>query len=152
MIVGENSPVPGDEPLNACVVGSTGHRLWRMILLHTPLTTDDYHEVFDRRNLCRQAWSQAEAERVAQVIATLSPPGQVVVLLGSKVQDCFGIREQINPRIVAGTTYYGAPHPSGLNRWYNDGKNRSVVGKLLAELYLSYRRSECQQTTITYAR
>lgn len=141
MIVGESFHVSGQDPINARVAGSTGWRLWRMALLHTPLTEDDYHEVFDRRNLCGTRWDDGVARREAGVIHEFSEPGQLIVVLGRKVQESFG-HPSVTPLVVDEVTYYMIPHPSGLNRWYNDPSNRSTVGKLIAELYLKYRRSE----------
>lgn len=126
---------PSESPLSAIRVGSTGWRLWQMMRLHVDITLDEYHDTFDRRNLCRQAWSYVEARRVAQVIRELSPEGQVVVMLGSRVRAAMRVHAGVNPDVVRGVWFYSVPHPSGLNRWYNDAANRSHVGKLLAGIY-----------------
>ena len=117
--------------------GCTGHRIWQMLASRTGASTHDYIRSFDRRNLVVGQWdrkaAQAEARRL---MASGELRGRIVVLLGDKVREAFRLDKYlIHPQLVDGVMFRQLPHPSGLNRWYNEPVNVSMAGMLLADLY-----------------
>lgn len=68
-------------------------------------------------------WSAPKAREAADSVRA-DRPGRNLILAGRKVADAFGVPHQIltwyekDGRLVA-----VLPHPSGLNRWYNDPAN-----------------------------
>lgn len=119
--------------------GCTGHRIWLMVREHTGLDPDQYVAAFDRINLVCGPWSSAIARREAALLlecGTLRLRGPVI-LLGVQVARAFGISEgdPIRSCEADGVRFHCVPHPSGLNRWYNDPDNRRRVGLVLADAY-----------------
>jgi hypothetical protein len=58
--------------------------------------------------------------------------GRVVLLLGHRVAAAFGVRASYLTRVVVGgADVFVLPHPSGVNRWYNDAANVARLGRLL---------------------
>lgn len=102
------------------------------------LTRREYLERFDRVNLCTGKWSIKEArERAVQIVkervdawvretetSPLPPPS--IVLLGSKVVEAFGLRDQDKPFAPFVIKRWNLlrliilPHPSGLSRAWNE--------------------------------
>jgi hypothetical protein len=149
MVIGESNPHANVQALSANVPGGTGDRLHKMLKLAVrDATVSDYHEVFDRRNLCGAVWRFEDAKDEASTLMYLLQSDRAprtVVLLGNKVRRSFSVLSEakgINPVVWGNTTFYSIPHPSGLNRWYNDFANRKVVGVLLGLLYETYREYE----------
>lgn len=121
LLVGECNPYSADpryalyhEPPN-----SGGGRLCRLILGVAP---KDYVRCFDRANLCGQRWSMREARtRAEQLLLTRAGP---IILCGSKVSAAFGMKYE--PFTIehrpddCATPIVILPHPSGLNRAWNN--------------------------------
>ncbi len=118
VLVGESNPY-GPDPdmaLYPMPEGCTGHRLCREVL---GMDSREYLRVFDRRNLCRGDWSEAGARLVAAALA-----GQKFILLGARVCRAFDV--DYTPLMRVNISYEPVrralvlPHPSGLNRAWND--------------------------------
>lgn len=59
-----------------------------------------------------------------------------VVMLGAEVTACFGWGWEplrVYQSVKAPTSYLAFPHPSGLNRWWNDPANRAAGAAALRE-------------------
>lgn len=63
-----------------------------------------------------------------------------VVLFGSNVASAFGMKNEkvLKWVVLEGTTVAVVPHPSGINRWYNDPENRKKAEKFLRKLIKDY--------------
>jgi len=64
-----------------------------------------------------------KTERYVQLVEEATQPGDVVWLLGRRVQRAFGLPQEPALTTIersAGSTMLCLPHPSGLNRWWND--------------------------------
>ena len=135
LIVGESNPYPC-APLAPDFPNSSGARLLRMINEAGTMYLSEYEHAFDRRNLCRRNWSDRVAERSGRILRGELKEGDVVVLLGHKVRRAVGVPpvDTFGTLILHGVTFYCVPHPSGLNRLYNDPAVRRHVGRLLLEL------------------
>ena len=148
ILVGMNNP-QGNQALVPYPVGCTGYRIWEMLAEKTGCFRIEYMNSFDRINLVQdRAWSAAAARANRDATMTILE-GRTAVLLGRAVPAALGLpptawmapntfHYATEPLVV---TYYVLPHPSGLNRWYNDQENREGAANLLAELYTSYRHS-----------
>lgn len=119
LVVGELNPygTNGKYALYPYPENSAGGRLCRLILRMRP---GAYVAAYRRENLCTEKWSLPTARlNAATLQRTLR--GAPLVLLGAKVCAAFGV-----PFIpfTASTTVDGPlvvlPHPSGLNRLWND--------------------------------
>lgn len=59
------------------------------------------------------------------------------VLLGQKVAQCFGIKSDPCTAVEAINKHFLLlPHPSGINRWWNDAENRSRASAKMREFLL----------------
>ena len=104
-----------DEPAT-----SAGGRLRRKILG----VRSDTYLACERFNLCPTAWNREQARvRAADLLNTR--PGEVLVLLGRKVAEAFGVAdlpEFGTKQIIGGPLLVVLPHPSGLcRRWHEPG-------------------------------
>lgn len=134
VLVGIDNPHSSDDrhALYPGPPGCTGWRIWQMIRLMRPdVTASQYALAFSRCNI------------------SSSPTfvkGETVVLLGEdvrkRVEELYGEipRQLIHPTVRRGVTFRQVPHPSGMNRFYNDPTQRDLVALLLAELYDTYQR------------
>lgn len=124
--------------------GVAGQRLHDMLALVRPETRRaTYMRGFDRRNvLVGRDWSLRAAREVAPELWR-SLEGRRVVLLGQAVLDAFRL-PPTTPLVWHRPEYLLldepgpalwclVPHPSGLNRWYNDELNRVLTGLRLEE-------------------
>lgn len=60
----------------------------------------------------------------------------IVVLAGKKVAKAFGVvAPYLEWTTLRGRRVVVVPHPSGINRWWNDSKNVQALRKLLAEVF-----------------
>lgn len=115
--------------------GCTGHRLWQMLNERTGCTRRQYLDAFERRNMLTGPWNMQRAKLVAPQLVEMFQ-GRVVVVLGSQPRRALGLEEcLIHPVERDGVTWRQIPHPSGLNRWYNDETNRRLVAMMLEDLY-----------------
>jgi len=116
LLVGETNPYGAnpDWALYPHPVGCSGWRLCHAIL---GMDEDRYFEAFDRVNLCEGPWRIAKAREAAVALGARDR-----VLLGRKVCDAHGTAFEpfltvTRPR---GWRALILPHPSGLNRMWND--------------------------------
>ena len=137
-----------DEPLSTANPIWSGARLARM----ANLPGDDFERHFRRVNINYNpedkfrvnAFTRARAQDLWSVFRA----NDRVILLGSAVEKCFaGLLPEMHPMIEGqgsqftfGLAYSGfrvavVPHPSGLNRWYNDPSNIIAVGQFLRRCY-----------------
>lgn len=130
-----------NEPLPRPLEGRVGRRLAE----YAGLTFEQYIERFDRVNLLdvRQDTKEKgfefdmDAARLsARQLMTTIEPGRVVLLLGRRVAEAVGaVKNYFEPtRLVDGTTLYVLPHPSGVNRWWNEEANREQVRTFLRSI------------------
>jgi len=147
VVLGMNNPhsdVPQDV-LSPRFPGSAGCRLYQMVRDVDPtLSEADYLAYLDRRNLVTDGdWSRGRAaESGAFMVESLV--GLNVVMLGTLVPPalklCYGGAWYEWTTTHTGMRYCVVPHPSGLNRIYNDVTYRQRTGGLLVDLILDARR------------
>src|SRR3990172_5633772 len=122
------------------LLGNPGHEglLYR---LSGAATRDQFEAIFEARNLLA-AWpgsskskgdrfpikdARAAAERMLPELA-----GRRVVLLGVGVAKAFGFKPD-TPRLTwierDGVTFALSPHPSLVNLWWNDNRNRAEAAR-----------------------
>ena len=124
------------EPLT----GASGKRLAQL----AGLSTQEFRGFFDRANVLRRwpgkngkgdAFPAAKARRGA-VRLRRELAGRRLILLGSAVARAFGLRD--HPLMTwfehGGLTVAVIPHPSGLNRWWNDSSNTVEAAAFLGDL------------------
>lgn len=80
------------------------------------MSRSTYLRAFRRVNLCPRRWSMRDAREHAAGIA--SRERGPIVLLGRRVAEAFGFGAA--PPFSAQGQFYLLPHPSGLNRVWND--------------------------------
>lgn len=141
LLIGMNNPLSRD-PEHA-PEGCTGHRLWTMLHEACGASRAEYLRAFERRNvLSGRDWSLSAARAEAETLRPLLA-GRTVLLLGRGVPAAlrYPETEPLVWQTQGGLLYADdparwcyVPHPSGLNRWYNEPSNRAALGRLLAEL------------------
>ena len=136
---GPSVPEEKAHPLFPLPESSSGGRLLRVI----GWGRSEYLRRFDRANLFRShqpKWSADAALDSADALveSVLEDAGPThltdFVLLGMRVAVAFR-REDFGPMVSLG--FWGGtatvvPHPSGLNRWYNEPVNRAAVRRLFS--------------------
>lgn len=142
VLVGELNPY-GPRPSLALLdapPGSAGERMRRVVL---DIPSRDYRAL-PRYNLCDYSWS-ASATRARVPEIARAHPGAVLVLLGRKVGDAFGCRfapddpwgvpsfteHLLDPDRGLDHAVALLPHPSGLNRLWNDPATLPRVREVL---------------------
>lgn len=128
LIIGENPGLAGDP--TAALEGSVGKR----IASYAGLKWGDYLAMTERRNIFPayvSPWPRDEAKRRAeQAFPYLL--GRRTILLGQRVADAFDFHwPLLNWVEIGGVTVAIVPHPSGLNRWWNEAENRSQARRFL---------------------
>lgn len=120
LIVGEQNPYGADPRFAMFPMPerSAGGRLCSLIL---GMQTSKYLLLFNRANLCDGPWSMPKARIRARQLwedPATRPPGKLI-LLGSKV--CKAFETAFTPfEIIEGGSILILPHPSGLNRLWNE--------------------------------
>lgn len=136
LLVGER-PAPTDSPGVPSRMALTG-RPARVLLGTMGVEGGDYGQLlldrFETVNLFPEyepSWDRVAARVRA---ADLRLP-EVTVLLGRRVAEAFGLGRfsYFHWTEIRGSKVTLLPHPSGLNRLYNDGAIRSRVGETLRE-------------------
>lgn len=146
ILVGMNNP-QGNIPFFPHPPGCSGHRLWQMLSSKTGCFRQEYLDTFDRINMIPDKVWSAGAALAAQEPTWRLLEGRTVVLCGRAVPVALGYSRTPWSGLAGlyevkyRCTLYFIPHPSGMNRWYNDPANRDAVASLLSELYKSYRHS-----------
>lgn len=150
VVLGMNNP-HSDDPqhvLSPRFPGSAGCRLYQMVRDVDPtLSEADYLDCLDRRNLVTDGdWSRGRAAEAGAAMAE-SLHGLDVVMLGTLVPPALKLRHSGAwyewTTTHTGMRYCVVPHPSGLNRIYNDLTYRARTGLLLADLIRDARRTSC---------
>jgi hypothetical protein len=133
LIVGEDNPYGSDPEMALYHLPryASGDNLRR----HLGLTDVEYEKIM-KTNLCPRRWSLAEAKENAGRLVEDAHWG-VIIMLGVKVKKAFSW-ESIPPFSVAGkepwqTTFVALPHPSGLNRVWNEPGANERAQKLLQQ-------------------
>jgi hypothetical protein len=147
VLLGMNNPHSSDprDVLSPRFPGSAGCRLYQMVRDVDPtLSENDYLAYLDRRNLVTDGdWSRGRAAEAGMTMVE-SLVGLNVVMLGTLVPPALGLRYNSAwyewTTTHTGLRYCVAPHPSGLNRIYNEVSYRQRTGKLLADLIRDARR------------
>ena len=126
VVVGIDSPYSDkrSEALSPLVPRSAGEKFWQM----TGLTKEQYAQAFDRDNLFfwldkrRSIERRRDAARAVICRVDETIPDVRIIALGKVVAEAFGMVNTQVPLVWRGHTVL-VPHPSGLNRWYNDKSN-----------------------------
>lgn len=108
-------------------------RVGRRLAKCCGLSFEDYLERFVRVNLLHVRQDTKEhgflfdlpaAKKEAAQLMTSFARGQIVLLLGGRVAEAFGVHDHYFAKVALGKAEaYILPHPSGVNRWYNDVSN-----------------------------
>lgn len=83
--------------------------------------------------------------RVDSLVPKLA--GNVVVLLGKRVAAAFGMKR---PKYLERVKHRGLdvvvlPHPSGVNRWWNDARNVHRASACMGLLWRECQEDECRR-------
>jgi len=151
----------GETPNKSCV-GEP--RLWLLpdkknkscaasrLLEASGLTLREYLRAFDRTNLAKglppragkgRKFPMATARKAARrILLDDRRPG--IVVLGKRAARAFGLTD---PRWFEWTDALGQrvvviPHPSGVNRYYNDEENRALTRRFFEELVSGHDRRD----------
>ncbi len=147
LVVGISNPHSDDpkDALSPIYPGSAGSRLFQMAREVSPessrLTEIEYLEGVDRVNLSddHNNWSREVADKTALNIKENNTERKIV-LLGGMVYLAF-FRGPIRPYhewFYSGENYFCVvPHPSGMNRLYNDAQMRYKTGRVILDLVRS---------------
>lgn len=139
VLLGMCNPLSGDpeHALYPHPEGCTGHRVYAMLREVSPdVTRQSYLRGFDRRNLVAvRAWSMTAGRTFAAALKASLEPACEVAVLGAATWSALRLpRTEWLGRYddyEYCVTWYRVPHPSGLNRWYNDAGNRLAAARLL---------------------
>lgn len=152
ILVGLNNPHSddSDKALGLHPVEGSGSRLWLMIkevanAAGRDFSEADYVDTFDRVNLVGAKKFSVELARQSKSSTMVSLKGRDAVFCGSRVPRLLGLPYtgfHLQMMSAPGFVYFVIPHPSGLNREYNDSNMRQRVGKLLFDLHRDYRREQ----------
>jgi len=83
-----------------------------------------------------------EARRGAERLATKFVRGRLVILLGHRTAAAFGVRDvYFAKRRIGAADVVVMPHPSGINRWYNDPTNVARARRFMRGAVRRARRS-----------
>jgi hypothetical protein len=143
LLVGMNQPVEDAEPLDPRVPRSSGANLLSYLQIFREAGEADFRRVFARTNVLEgPIWSPLAAKANARQTLETMAVHPCSVLLGAGVVKALGMMQtgvgewRVMHMPPHGTlTYTGIPHPSGLNRIYNQGEVRRSVGRVLKELW-----------------
>lgn len=135
LVVGEN-PGPNSDPRTPLFPSPAVSAAGRM-LYYSGVTPADYLGRLERVNQCVGWWCDGEAVmRLREIVKWLLLPENTtrgfpprVLLLGRKVQEIWGVRGEFGFERWGGLQICFAPHPSGLNRAYNDDRNKARLGR-----------------------
>lgn len=120
LLVGEVNPKDANPWLALYPIPSTGSGGRLAKILRLPVIR--YLSTFNRVNLCTGEWDDVRANEVACALhAALTDSEGVVVLLGARVREAFGLerRKFFQRYRMSGYTAVLLPHPSGLSREWN---------------------------------
>ena len=139
VLLGMNNPLSAEarHALFPHPPGVTGHRIWQMLSEKTGCSRGQYCRAFDRRNvLDSREWDPGAAREQSQGLWE-SLVGREVAVLGQSTRAVLWL-PAADPLLwmeTHGVRWFLLPHPSGLNRWYNDELNREMAALRLEEMY-----------------
>lgn len=140
VIIGMNNPHSTDSraDLMPHPSGVAGWRLWRLMADVSPISRGEFCRRTDRRNLLHaRDWDPIAARRESEGLwETLQD--RAVVVLGQATRNVLWLEDRppLLWSVSRGVRWCLMPHPSGLNRWYNDSVCRAAAGHRLAQLVL----------------
>lgn len=116
--------------------GGTIRHLSRLLSVSPEVVTTSVAWV----NLWPHGQTGSNPEHYVALVEQGTLPGDLIVLLGREVVDAFGLAdlhplETVVRNAGAGPTLLAFPHPSGLNRWWNDPVNASSAQATLETLW-----------------
>lgn len=136
LLVGEDNPY-GQDPRFA-LYHKPRHASGNRLRQHLGLR-DATYERLQKINLCTKKWSLREARERAQLLTERGAVGglRIIVLLGAKVRDAFGLEMEFfgvlsDPAVTP--VFVLLPHPSGLNRLWNQPGARERAQAILRRL------------------
>lgn len=148
LLLGMNNP-QGNEAFWPYPKGCTGWRIWKMLESQTGISDREFIRSFDRMNMLNlPEWSMTLARQNRELIMP-KLMGREVVVVGYDTFRAMEFPPPPRPFLwgkVSGIRYCLMPHPSGLNRMYNDPATVMTACLLLAELYTRFRRAYPKQT------
>ena len=140
VILGMNRPQQdGQEALSLLPVNGTGDRLWRLAAHRTGIPPEEWLDITERHNLVEGPWSLERAKLEARSRYQTYLQDRTVVMLGLDVWGCMRPRDVVE-RLTNSCEWLRSrdwaeiPHPSGLNRWYNNPLCYEAVAIFLGEL------------------
>lgn len=108
-------------------------RIGRRLAVCAGLSFGDFLHHFDRVNLLHErqevfgkgfTFDTVAARIEADRLRSSFGREQTVLLLGGRVAEAFGVRDEYFTRhVINDANAYLLPHPSGINRWWNDPMN-----------------------------
>ncbi len=110
------------------------------------MTLGEFLDHFDRVNLLSVRQDTKEkgfefdlraAKISAEVLRQSFKEGQIVLFLGGRVAEAFGVHgPYFEHRVVnqIGTEAYIFPHPSGISRWWNDPANKQQAAEFMQDV------------------
>jgi hypothetical protein len=139
LIIGE-APSKNGKPERP-IEGRIGQRLAD----HAGLSYADFLVHFDRVNLLHErqevagkgfVFDRAAAINAAQALVKQLTAGRLVLLLGRRVAGAFGCTKDYFDahHLENGAILYVVPHPSGINRWWNDPWNSKTMRAFMHQI------------------
>ncbi|QGZ13909.1 hypothetical protein PP939_gp261 [Rhizobium phage RL38J1] len=140
ILLGMNNPDPNDA-FSTKKPGASGARLLSFMneylakmFVQEPIQIGgfDFERCFDRRNaLDSSQWDMQKASENRDNILK-SVKGRRIIAFGSATMTALGLHQPcLRWHTINGTEWCFAPHPSGLNRMYNDPAVRIKMGEIL---------------------
>jgi hypothetical protein len=86
-------------------------------------------------------WLPRDAALRAKEVVQRVPTGTLLILLGGRVCHAFGIGRPVWLKCYSTEIWQpvlAVPHPSGLNRWWNDPANTERAARLLSAVARGY--------------
>jgi uracil-DNA glycosylase len=118
-------------------------RVGRRLAKFAGITFTEYIRLFERVNLLAERQDTAEhgfqfdmeaAKVQARLLRNAQPQRRVVVLLGKRVAQAFDLPLFYFREMREDHDYTIIPHPSGINRWYNEERNMAEVQTFMRQL------------------
>jgi uracil-DNA glycosylase len=118
-------------------------RIGRRLAKFADVPFEEYLELFDRINLLPLRQDTAEkgfqfdievAKQNAKKLRAEQPERRHVILLGKRVAEAFELPLRYFEEMRDDHIYVIIPHPSGINRWYNEPRNLTEVQMFMRSL------------------
>lgn len=136
LIIGE-APSKNEDPEKP-IEGRIGKRLAAC----AGLKYDEFLVFFERVNLLHErqevvgkgfVFELPAAREAAHKLEETFQPGQIILLLGGRVAEAFAIHDEYFTKheVKNEAVVYIMPHPSGVNRWWNDPGNHKRASEFM---------------------